>query len=493
MNKDQVKWLLVGLTGAFVMLALVGGVSYKILRLASEAASASGNTQKIDAPKQWQEWASKSLVKLDSNKDEYERVKELYDRVGSYREIRRRLFHEADFEYAEAELPSLFAKISEPTAAQDYSIAIHRLGELSVDTDPEDLRQTMEKWTQVHPDSHYAWLVRGNLAISYAWYWRGGGWSSTVTNEGWQHFEDAINEARMCLEKAYKLEPNDPEAPAKLIKVCMAQSSTRAEVETHFKRATALVPSHWTAYAARFEYLKPKWGGSWPDYEEALAELKPKLNDKSNPWFQAIYLDALQDMENEKAGKVSDEAKRNHNKQWLEVYEACLQRWPEDVRLHGYYLSALWEAKRWDDACDEFEWLGNRYPMDMSWNLLTFHQYRMARLIMRADALPEPKRSQEFDRIVAIDPEFGWTYFSRGQSANKQGDAESAELAFKKAIDLGQNSGNSHLSLATLYKKQGRTEEALQVAQAGLDLKPDGNVKTNLQLLWNQLNSQSKD
>src|SRR5262249_44148578 len=85
----------------------------------------------------------------------------------------------------------------------------------------------------------YEWLglvLQGEYEIMLAWRARGGGYSDTVTAQGWQGFKDHLTEARTALTKAWKLHPERVLAPARMIYVSLGDSGID-EMRTWFDRA----------------------------------------------------------------------------------------------------------------------------------------------------------------------------------------------------------------------------------------------------------------
>jgi tetratricopeptide (TPR) repeat protein len=69
----------------------------------------------------------------------------------------------------------------------------------------------------------------------------------------------------------------------------------------------------------------------------------------------------------------------------------------------------------------------------------------------------------ELERSDRLKPEMPETLYSLGKAASLSGDASAAEKAWTKVIELEKKSslaGQAHFGLATLYRKQGRLQEA---------------------------------
>lgn len=475
MNSSQTKWLLIGIGGAFVCMAAFSGFVYFIgvvvldlrdtedLDWGASSASSNSNDHGVDAPAEWQRWAQEQRDAAERNKPENDRLYALYEVVSPYREIRRRLHLEGDYDYAEAELKKHFATISDPLAATSYSKTIEQLSEFTYDTDPEDLRSIVRKWAEAYPDSHFAWLVRGHQAINYAWYWRGSGWSSTVSDKGWENFGKAIDEAAECFDKAYDLEPNDPEIGNGMITVCMAQSRPREEMEKHFERAIKVAPAHLGAYSAKFEYLRPAWSGSWPEYREFLDSIDAKVAEQGHPVLRIAERRARDDMEKEldRDGKTSDQRNKESAREWLEIRKAMAERWPDDVLTRGLYAKELMRSKNMFGAQKEYDWIGNRYPMDVGQTIAVYHQQRFQAYMMVSMNLRGQARLDMCNRALEFDPGYFVNHQALGLAYDANGDIDLAEGAILRAMELNPEFGGTHIQLARLYQKTNRLNEAL--------------------------------
>jgi len=110
----------------------------------------------------------------------------------------------------------------------------------------------------------YQWLalvLDGERHIIEAWQARGGGYSDSVSKEGWQGFKDNLKEARNDLTQAWNLHPDFPLAPCRMIYVSLGDSGID-EMRVWFDRTlTAQIdcPRAWSDFRWG---LRPRWYGS---------------------------------------------------------------------------------------------------------------------------------------------------------------------------------------------------------------------------------------
>lgn len=146
---------------------------------------------------------------------------------------------------------------------------------------------------------NFQWLalvLDGQHEISEAWRARGGGYVSTVSASGWQGFSEHLAAARASLTRAWKLHPEFPLAPCRMIYVSLGDSGI-GEMRKWFDRTTtAQIDFAWAWSDMRWG-LRPRWYG---DYNSMLAfgvtALKTHRFDTDVP---RKFFDSLSDMESE--------------------------------------------------------------------------------------------------------------------------------------------------------------------------------------------------
>jgi hypothetical protein len=112
-------------------------------------------------------------------------------------------------------------------------------------------------------------VLRGEFLVSYAWDARGGGAGATVGETAFKLFEERLEAAEKELTAAFNLDPDRPQAPTRMIAVCMGRGHSRAVMEKWFARAMTADPDNARACSAKLLYLAPKWHGA-PDRSEAI-------------------------------------------------------------------------------------------------------------------------------------------------------------------------------------------------------------------------------
>ena len=132
----------------------------------------------------------------------------------------------------------------------------------------------------------------------------------------------------------------------------------------------------------------------------------------------------------------------------IDYYNAANDRDPSA----GYYYRVAWcqsELGDYDSALSNID-----RALDMDTTDLDYMEFRANMLyeVGRAKAAIE-----EFDRVLSVNPEYGWGYHSRGWYKDMIGDKDGALDDYSVAIVLDPEYSYSYLCRANIYKEQGNT------------------------------------
>ncbi|MBN1907559.1 MAG: DUF3471 domain-containing protein [Deltaproteobacteria bacterium] len=120
----------------------------------------------------------------------------------------------------------------------------------------------LDKWCTKEPPHHSAFIFRGNYYINLAWTHRGGGLGHTVSEDGLRHFYENLLLAEKDFNKAWSMNPADPNSAASMPIVCTGLRRTIDEMDIWFNRAVTADPVTYSAYANKQNHIRPKWNGS---------------------------------------------------------------------------------------------------------------------------------------------------------------------------------------------------------------------------------------
>jgi tetratricopeptide (TPR) repeat protein len=77
-----------------------------------------------------------------------------------------------------------------------------------------------------------------------------------------------------------------------------------------------------------------------------------------------------------------------------------------------------------------------------------------------------------FQRAIALNPNYSWSYHNLGKVLQKQGKLDEAANAYRRAIELNPNFHWSHYNLGEVLEKQGKLEEAIAAFRVAIELYP---------------------
>jgi hypothetical protein len=133
----------------------------------------------------------------------------------------------------------------------------------------------LQHWMKQRPGSITARVSLGWFYINYGWYARGGGFSDSVAQEGWQLLAERAQTARQILEEAQSLPEKCPEWFSAMQSIAAAQEWDAEETNALFEKAIAFEPDYYDYYTSKAENMLPKWGGEEGDaarFAETMAD-----------------------------------------------------------------------------------------------------------------------------------------------------------------------------------------------------------------------------
>jgi len=133
----------------------------------------------------------------------------------------------------------------------------------------------LQRWHSARPDSMAAVLALTDAMVGYGWKARGGGFSDTVTAEGWRLLHERTAPVEGLLTDIGRRVPRTPDWYCAMIDAGRTHGWDRERVEALFEDAIALEPKYLHVYSAMARYLMPRWQGEegdWETFAERSAE-----------------------------------------------------------------------------------------------------------------------------------------------------------------------------------------------------------------------------
>lgn len=152
----------------------------------------------------------------------------------------------------------------------------------------------MDGWVKKYPQSALALLYRASFEYWQGYWYRGSGFSSTVSKRNKKIFWKDIEKARTDVLKSIKLNPDIPYS-YNLQLMIMRSTDQNANQAAAFQKAIARFPGYFDLYETRLKALQPKWGGSLSsmyDFINRYVETKPK-DSPIRLMYLVMYSDLL--------------------------------------------------------------------------------------------------------------------------------------------------------------------------------------------------------
>ncbi|MBX3362373.1 MAG: hypothetical protein KF912_12210 [Phycisphaeraceae bacterium] len=120
------------------------------------------------------------------------------------------------------------------------------------------------RFEQATDDQWLSNMLWASLHESIGWRRRGGGFTNTVTQEGWKGYDKLMPLAAKRYEAAHALAPDRPEAASSMISLSNMGFGSRPDDPVYwFRAATDAEFDHIWAYRTLRWHLRPRWGGSY--------------------------------------------------------------------------------------------------------------------------------------------------------------------------------------------------------------------------------------
>lgn len=209
-------------------------------------------------------------------------------------------------------------------------------------------------------EKSFQWLdlaLEGENQINEAWRARGDGYADSVSAEGWRGFHEHLGEARKDLTEAWKLRPDLPLAPDRMMTVSLGDSDL-AEMRLWFDRTVAVQVDYPDAWSEMRWGLRPRWNGNQRAMREfGIVAVNTGRFDTDVP---RKFLDIVRDIEEEKA-TLSGEYIYGQDGIWpylQQMYEGYLAEPSQTANLvcwRDNYATVAFLAGKYDVARTQLE------------------------------------------------------------------------------------------------------------------------------------------
>jgi hypothetical protein len=195
------------------------------------------------------------------------------------------------------------------------------------------LEEKTRKWAQEFPDSPTGHLAHSLALIKHAWFYRGGGYASSVSPESWAPFKQYIDKSRSHLEKFKTVASVDPRWYETMMIIAKAQSWERSKFDALLNEALRREPLFYQTYFSALEYLLPKWYGNIQEIEDFAQNAVSRTKKQEGlAMYARIYWYASQT-------QFQNDIINNSLVEWPQMkrgFEDIIGRYPDAWNLNNY-------------------------------------------------------------------------------------------------------------------------------------------------------------
>jgi tetratricopeptide (TPR) repeat protein len=221
----------------------------------------------------------------------------------------------------------------------------------------------LDDWVRRQPSSYVARVARAHFFYWRAWDARGTGRMADVPKDRAREMRNYLSKAKTDLERSRGLTGKPYLSHVLLMSVARTQGDRAAE-KSHYVEAVKLAPDSVNARLLHMRALEPRWGGSYQEMEDYLAESRREVKSAETIARLAARIPEFRGLESRAS---------NDFEQSLRHYDEAIALYPSaSARCERAYL--LSKLKRSEEALKEVR-LGlaaardDRYCLDLGVSL----------------------------------------------------------------------------------------------------------------------------
>jgi hypothetical protein len=204
-----------------------------------------------------------------------------------------------------------------------------------------------------------ALVLDGEYEINEAWRARGSGYADSVSANGWHEFERHLKIARSDLMSAWKLRPDFPQAPARMMTVALGATDV-GEMRLWFDRAVAAQIDYPQAWSSMRWGLRPRWYGDTQSMLDfGVTALKTHRFDTDVP---RKFFDSLDDLAEEEKLRPGEYLFNRpniwpHLQEMYDGYIATNKGTADEIGWRSTYVAVAYLAGKYNVARQQLEQL----------------------------------------------------------------------------------------------------------------------------------------
>lgn len=237
------------------------------------------------------------------------------------------------------------------------------------------LEAIAQRWLRARPASVTARIAYAGILENRAWFYRGGGYARTVSDEQFADFYRQIAKAKQYQLSIREVGNVDPNWHMQYLAILrLERDGKRAEFEQAFQQAIEAFPDYYPTYFEAVTYYLPKWKGDAYEVERFARRVMKSRDARSgkmlyariywytsqNQFKSAIFLTSVAHWDDMRAGfeailaEYPDQWNINHYAKF-----ACLVGDQETTQeafgmLKGEPIKAAWDSDDEFRRCERF-------------------------------------------------------------------------------------------------------------------------------------------
>jgi len=212
--------------------------------------------------------------------------------------------------------------------------ALAKLPDEATSADWNDRIAALQRWHASAPGSELASEALAMGYVNWAWYARGTGYASTVTESGSNDFEDRLNVARELLEATAGLPDPTPQRTMAMLSVGLGLGWEMDRLNQVANTGLALEPTYVPILGAMVNAMLPRWHGGSPQEWEHYAHSAASKNGRWDMYALMICrVLGLGDNGDDLRGVVSWRLARKGFDQLDREFPDSLKLWSERANL----------------------------------------------------------------------------------------------------------------------------------------------------------------
>lgn len=235
-------------------------------------------------------------------------------------------------------------EISDP----DYRVTEHYYLQLDALT---------RQWATDHPRSVLAQLIHAQALLTHAWFFRGGGYANTVSDESWVSFRKYLELSHAQLRRSEALAEGDSSWNHLMMRVGRGLNWDTRRLLGLMEGGLARNPDHDDLYFVMLQTLQPRWSGDLPTMERFVATVTQQTREKRGMEMYARLYAAIS---YDEVHHSLFEATRASWPAMKDGFEARLARYPH-ADHHNMYAYFACLAKDREVLQEQLRLMGDRF------------------------------------------------------------------------------------------------------------------------------------